>query len=132
MKKKHLFFLVLLLGVMLYTGKCYADTSLDLTNVVLDQVNMGSEDATCSALGSFKDDLQSIFNAFKIIAPILTLVLSTFEYVTTILNKELENMKKTNKRFITRLVLVVVLYFIPVILNLLLGIIFPGSGTCVK
>lgn len=90
-------------------------------------------DKSCDSLGSFKDDLQNIFNAFKIVAPILTLVLSSFEYLTTVMNKDIDgSMKKTNKRFVTRLILVLLLYFIPTILNLLLGIVFDGAGTCIS
>lgn len=86
----------------------------------------------CSSLGNFKGDLENIFKAFKIVAPILTLALSSFEFLSAITSKQAEGLKGATKKFTTRLVLVVVLYFLPTLLNLILNLAFPGASTCIS
>ena len=74
--------------------------------------NSGDSDTDCNVLGEFGEDLQSIFNVFKIVAPILTLVLSTYDFVVSITSKAAEGLQKSSKKFVTRLVLVVLLYLL--------------------
>lgn len=93
--------------------------------------NSGDSDTDCNVLGEFGEDLQSIFNVFKIVAPILTLVLSTYDFVVSITSKAAEGLQKSSKKFVTRLVLVVLLYLLPTLINLLLQLTI-GDSTCVK
>lgn len=87
----------------------------------------------CSEYGSFIEDLQSIFNVFKIVAPILALALSTYDFFISITSKDGEGYKKAFGKLKTRLILVVLLYAMPVILNILLEIIIsPNATTCIK
>ena len=44
-------------------------------------------EVNCDSLGSFREDLNYIFKAFKIVAPILTLVLSSYEFLMAITSK---------------------------------------------
>lgn len=92
---------------------------------------IGDGEMSCSSLGNFKGDLQNIFKAFKIVAPILTLVLSTIEFLVAITSKEASGLKTAGKKFGTRIILVVVLFFLPIILNIILDLVFPGASTCV-
>lgn len=92
----------------------------------------GSETVSCSSLGNFKGDLEYIFKAFKIVAPVLTLVLSSYEFLMAITSKAAEGLQKAGKKFGTRLVLVIVLYLLPTILNLVLNLAFPGASTCIS
>ena len=93
--------------------------------------NSGDSDTDCNVLGEFGEDLQSIFNVFKIVAPILTLVLSTYDFVVSITSKAAEGLQKSSKKFVTRLVLVVLLYLLPTLINLLLQLTIDGN-TCVR
>ena len=93
--------------------------------------NSGDSDTDCNVLGEFGEDLQSIFNVFKIVAPILTLVLSTYDFVVSITSKAAEGLQKSSKKFVTRLVLVVLLYLLPTLINLLLQLTIGGS-ICVR
>lgn len=130
---------VLILFSLCFTGidNCFANTfdvNLNDKKIFLldNELGQPSVDKNCNALGGFKDDLQSIFNAFKIVAPILTLVLSSFEYMTSITSKDGEGLKKANKRLINRIILVAILFFLPIILNVIIDLMFPGSGVCVS
>lgn len=133
--KKFFVILIFVLGLsFLGINNCSADTLELQNNVILLENEIGEPtvDKNCNALGGFKDDLQSIFNAFKIVAPILTLVLSSFEYMTSITSKDGEGLKKANKRLINRIILVAILFFLPIILNVIIDLMFPGSGVCVS
>lgn len=133
--KKFFVILIFVLGLsFLGINNCSANTHEIHNNVILLENEIGEPtvDKNCNALGGFKDDLQSIFNAFKIVAPILTLVLSSFEYMTSITSKDGEGLKKANKRLINRIILVAILFFLPIILNVIIDLMFPGSGVCVS
>lgn len=107
------------------------NNSLNTIKLLENESNSSDSDTNCNTLGEFGDDLQSIFNVFKIVAPILTLVLSTYDFVVSITSKAAEGLQKSSKKFVTRLVLVVLLYLLPTLINLLLQLTIGGS-TCVK
>ena len=89
---------------------------------------------TCSGLlgESTMEDLSNIFKYMKILGPILVIAYSTYDYIVALVNKDAEEYKKVNKKLITRLILVVVLFFLPIILNLLLSFINDSYTTCVE
>lgn len=96
------------------------------------ETNTGTSDKDCSVLGEFGQDLQSIFNVFKIVAPILTLALSSYDFVVSITSKQAEGLQKSAKKFATRLVLVVILYLLPTVLNFFLKLTLASGSTCVE
>lgn len=134
MKKIMISILILFSFCLIGINNCFADSNnmVNNDNTIVLLENEVKIDKSCNELGGFKDDLQSIFNAFKIVAPILTLVLSSFEYMTSITSKDGEGLKKANKRLINRIILVAILFFMPILLNIILDIIYPGSGVCVS
>ena len=134
MKKIMISILILFSFCIIGINNCFADNNnmINNDNTIVLLENEVKIDKSCNELGGFKDDLQSIFNAFKIVAPILTLVLSSFEYMTSITSKDGEGLKKANKRLINRIILVAILFFMPILLNIILDIIYPGSGVCVS
>lgn len=127
--------IILFISFMFINVKAETQNYPLLNNNQIGYVNVYADEESnekCSALGDFKGDLQSIFNAFKIVAPILTLVLSTYEFVSAITSKAAEGLQKSLKKFGTRLVLVVILYILPVLLNIILNLAYPGASTCIK
>lgn len=125
MKKKYFLFVLVIMLCLLSVNTVFADT------LPVKAASSGGN-VSCSSLGNFKGDLEYIFKAFKIVAPLLTLVLSSYEFLTAITSKAAEGIQKAGKKFGTRLILVVVLYLLPVILNLILNIAYPGASTCVS
>ena len=89
---------------------------------------------TCSGLlgESTMEDLSNIFKYMKILGPILVIAYSTYDYIVALVNKDAEEYKKVNNKLITRLIIVVVLFFLPIILNLLLSFINDSYTTCVE
>ena len=135
MKRKIMYSLIVFISAFVFTNVKAENKNINIINeskqVGYINVYADEDSVNCSSLGKFKEDLQSIFNAFKIVAPILTLVLSTYEFVTAITSKAAEGLQESVKKFTTRLILVIVLYLLPVFLNLILNLAIPGSGTCI-
>lgn len=136
MKRKIMYSLMVFISIFIFSSVKAENKSINIINEnnQVGYINVYADDnqMDCNKLGKFKDDLQSLFNVFKIVAPILTLVLSTYEFVTAITSKAAEGLQKSVKKFTTRLILVIALYFLPVLLNLILNLAIPGSGTCIQ
>ena len=96
--------------------------------------NSDSTYETCGGLlGSFADDLEDILKAMRIIAPILVLALSTYEYITVVLSKDADSLKKANSKLIKRLVLMLLLFFLPTIINLFIHLMLGSDySTCIS
>ncbi len=81
-----------------------------------------------SLLGSTTDEnsvawlLQQILNYLKVLGPLLVLILSSIDFAKAIIVSDDETMKKAQKKLITRLLAVVILFFIPDLVSLLLQI----------
>lgn len=78
----------------------------------------GSVDCECSTAWL----LQKILNYMRIIAPTLVAILSSIDYAKAVITSDEEDMKKVQKKLITRLILCVVLFIIPTIVELLLNV----------
>lgn len=72
--------------------------------------------------GSLTNEIQGLFNLLKIIAPILILVLSTFDFVKATITQDKDESKLAFNKLIKRLLLAVLLFLLPIILNLILDI----------
>ena len=72
--------------------------------------------------------LQKIFNYIKILGPILVILLGSIDFLRSILENDDENMKKVQKKFGIRLICAVCLFFLPLIANLILNLVFGTSG----
>ena len=75
---------------------------------------------------------QQLFNYLKILGPLLVIVLSGIDFAKTVLAGDDEGMQKATKKLGIRLVLVVLLYFIPDLAKFILSILNGGlkDPTC--
>ena len=95
--------------------------------------NTTQNTANCGVLGGFKDDLQEIFKMVRIFAPLLTAVISIYEYLAALFMKNADELKKANSRLIKRLFLIAALWLLPTFLNLVLDLIDNGDySACIK
>lgn len=67
---------------------------------------------------------------FKILIPVLILVLSTIEFVKAIIINDEDTMKKTQKRLIIRIIVAIILFLVPTIVDLLLDVFGLTAGRC--
>jgi len=96
---------------------------------VLDQPNV---DVRCEGmLGPLKQDLEGILMIIRIVAPLIVLALGTYDYITSIVSKDAELLKKANSKLVKRLTLMALLFFLPSLLNILLGWVDVTYQTCV-
>lgn len=84
----------------------------------------------CSIIGGdFKEFLNTILFYIKIIAIVLAVILSLLDYIKAASGSDDKPMTKANNNFITRLILVIVLFLLPVILTFLLNVLHINNVT---
>ena len=97
---------------------------------IIDDDNIIQKKADCGGIfGNFWGSLKYIAKIFRIVAPIMVVALSTFEYVKALTSKDAEGLKKANARLIKRLILIVILIFLPTLIEIFLGLIVDGNPT---
>lgn len=139
--KKILIIIYILLVMVLSTSSktTYAlTTNIDKNYYiqVLDTVSDCSDQNT-GILGSVNDEnsvawlLQQILNYIKIIGPSIAIVLGSIDFIKAIIASDEENMKKTQKKFINRLVAAALLFFVPLLVQIMLSLFgFTTDVTC--
>ena len=91
-----------------------SDTSIDLSGCIID-------DGTQSII-------DWIMNLVRIGGVILLVVLGMLDFVKAAASGEQEEMKKSKSKFVKRLIACVVLFFVPIIVDILVGLVNLGSG----
>ena len=80
-------------------------------------------------LGCVDDDksvawlLQKILNYIKILGPTAAIALGTIDFAKAIIISDEENMKKTESRFIKRIIAAMLLFFVPLLVQIFLGLV---------
>ncbi len=98
-------------------GTCQSTTLCD--NVLGDP-----DDPDCTAYW-----LQWILDIIKYIAIAALLVLSTFDFIKAIISNDKDALKKAGTTAAKRFIFVVILFFLPIIIDLLMRL-FGAYGTC--
>lgn len=94
--------------------------------------DVSTAEVNCSSLGMLRKDLQGIFKLFKYAAPILVVLMSTYDFIKAITGKVDGEMKKVFMKFLKRFVFALILFFLPNVLDFLLGLIDPSYSTCIN
>lgn len=116
MKKKRIVKLILCLYLFMFGFK---------TIVFADNIQ-------CDAWGAALQDLKNLFRVLEIVIPLLVIGLSSFDFLKAILSKEAKDVKKAFHTFLKRLILAVIFFFLPVLINLFLEIAGVNSTVCVE
>lgn len=79
--------------------------------------------------------IDKTMNYIKIIVPILVIALGTFDFVRAVLSSSEDDMKKIQKTFIRRLIIAVIIFMSPYLVNLIIQFTndaagFVNGGTC--
>lgn len=99
-------------------------TTNENTNVCESDAILGNVNCTDSVAWL----LQKVLNYIKILGPTIAIALGSIDYVKAIVASEEDNMRKTQAKFIKRIVAAMALFFIPLIVQILLGL-FGITGT---
>ncbi len=74
--------------------------------------------------------VQLIFNVVKVMGPILVILLSSIDFIMVIIKSDNDQFQKAQKKLITRLVLALLLFVIPTIVEVILQVFgITGSAT---
>ena len=99
--------------------------------------SVGEKGDCITLLGSYDDNhkftfawyLHTTLKFVKYLAPTLVILFSSIDYISATASSDADAMKKANSKLIKRIICCVLLFFIPIILNLILNI-FKVYGTC--
>lgn len=116
-------------------------TTIHSLNPKTDIWNNEEETENCtgsnSILGDIEDEdsvawlVQQILNYIKILGPILVVLLSSIDFISVIVKSDDEAMAKAQKKLILRLILAVLLFLIPTLVEAILQIFgITGNSTC--
>ena len=85
----------------------------------------------CSILGKdFNDLLKDIFLWIEISVPCITLLLCTIDIAKATISQDEKGIKEAQARAIKRVIIGIIIFFVPTIINFLLKIVGILSGTC--
>ena len=91
-----------------------SDTSIDLSGCIIDE---GTQSI-----------IDWVMNLVRIGGVVLLVVLGMLDFVKAAASGEQEEMKKSKSKFVKRLIACVVLFFVPIIVDILVGLVNLGSG----
>lgn len=85
----------------------------------------------CNVLGNdLLNILQEVFTFIKICVPILCVIFITIDIASAVISDGAKNMNTALNRSVKRLIIGVVIFFIPTLVNLLLNMSGNITGTC--
>ncbi len=96
------------------------------------KIVLADGDVNCNSMGDLKTDLNNLFNVLKIVIPLLVIGLSMYDFIKAITAKDDKDIKKAFQKLIKRFVYAVLLFFLPVLINLLLDLIGTNSSVCIE
>ena len=101
-------------------------------NILTNTINIAKE----PLLGDPSDEnsvawlVQLVFNIVKVMGPILVILLSSVDFIMVIIKSDNEQFQKAQKKLITRLILALLLFLVPTIVEVLLQVFgITGSST---
>lgn len=132
MKKSKLFTTFLIINVILLIGSNNVLANTQNTNNIVLLAN--EAEVKCDSLFSdeIKADLENILKIMRIAAPLVVILFTTFEFISAMVSNDKEALNKAASKLVKRLALVVLLFFLPMILNLLLSFIDAKYSTCIS
>ena len=103
MKKKNYVLTIIVMTIMFVNIGVYADN-------------------TCSGIFTPKliEEVKSVFNVIRIVVPILLLLLTSVDFAKVVFSDSKDGMKKAKDNFIKRVVAVLIVFFAPEIIELIL------------
>lgn len=134
--------LYILLGIILSFSVCFVKVELVNTGekvnlfAPVSDYNSKEEKDECEGLFGDPDDEESFaymmqigFNVMKYAGPILCILFSGLDFLKAVVSDKKDELGRVIKRSLTRVLLALVLFFIPILINFLFPII-GWYGTC--
>ena len=107
-------------GLIVSKSNIISDTIYIATNGVCDAEEDNSLLGDPDCEDSVAWIVQLIFNIIKIAGPILVILLSSVDFIMVIIKSDNDQFQKAQKRLITRLILALLLFLVPTVVEVLL------------
>ena len=101
-----------------YYSNSYKNIDISKYKVNADDEN--ERPTGCARFGSLEKYIYAIYNLIRFGVPIVIVLLSTLDFASVVISGENDNMEKAKKKFITRLIIGVIIFLIPIILQAIL------------
>ena len=98
------------------TREAYETKIYDLPNIDIDSK------FDCSTISGIADLISTGYFIIEILALILLVGLTVLDYAKVIMSGEQDEMKKSNKRLLTRIIIAALILLLPMLINLILGV----------
>ncbi|MBQ7141321.1 MAG: hypothetical protein IJO32_07460 [Bacilli bacterium] len=99
----------------------------------MDLLNIMAEAALCTE--NWDTSLTRVFwlvgtliNIVRIVVPILLIVMGSLDLMKAVMASKDDEIKKAQSTLVKRAIVAVIVFFIPAIVNLLMGLVFDGYG----
>ncbi len=129
MYKKILLMVIVVLGAFFIVNTRVEAYSNDVIYSLSEQSDCNSLLGDPKKDGTFANFLQQIFKIMGYAAPLLCFVLSVFDFVKATASQDKDALMKAVKRTSKRIVLAIVLFFLPTLINFLFPLL-GWYGTC--
>lgn len=109
------------------------DTIDDVNDKVKNEINKINDDqelvvANCGMFSDIMPYLKKVFTWIRILVPVALIVFGFVDFTTPVISNDKDALSKATSRFIKRCIIGVIIFFVPTILNLLLGIYNDATG----
>lgn len=134
MKHNYSFLFILLIFISIFIGikEVNANLIYEEKDYAINLLADGSEEVCESLLGeNLKNDLEQVLKIIRVAGPLIVVFLTSMEFIVAITGKDDDAIKKCTQKLMTRLILIVVLFFLPILLNLLLSFLDNKYTTCI-
>ena len=136
LKKVIMLFIVFYMAFFTLNNVVCAETITKGYDINVSTSKSSEDSQECDALFGDPNDedsvahfLQEIFNVFKFLAPLLCIILSVIEFIKAVGSQDKDALMKAIKRTGIRIILAIVLFFIPTLINFLFPLL-GWYGTC--
>lgn len=97
---------------------------IETTQIKVGGINIPDDTSSCEGLlgSNVSKIIKNLFKTIQYAGPILVAIFTIMDFVKAVLSGEAEDMKKASNKLIKRLIAVVLLFFIPLICDMLLDL----------
>lgn len=123
-------------NTVIYLSSCMLLMLCRINNVYAAKTSLpGKSDLGCNGIFGDPDQANSlaslikdILNVFRIVAPVLVIVLGSLDLFLAMSSSSEDKMKKAQSNFMKRIIMGVCLFFVPAIINFILDIASKSMG----
>lgn len=72
--------------------------------------------------------LQDVLNVVRIVVPVLLIILGSVDLATAVMSEDKDALKKGTSKLVKRCIAAIAIFFIPLIVNVLIGLVETSTG----